>query len=135
MTSRKAPERKLQRYWHQVYGWARARSNLVPRLAFFVGCRDIEHHRRTDPRAFFHIGHRRGVVCTVPKAASLPLSHVVGLILHEIGHPMADKAWGCSEQAHADAAVRAFLGVKIVYRGPLVLQAVSARWLHRILLA
>jgi hypothetical protein len=74
-----------------------------------------------------HVGHRSGKVCASAAAARLPVEHVVGLFLHELGHPMAMAAWRRSEQEDADRAVREFLGVRLRYRGPLLLQWVPRR--------
>lgn len=54
-------------------------------------------------------------------------------MVHEIAHPIAMREWGVSEQEHADKAVEAFLGVKLRYRGPLVLQWVSTKVARAIL--
>ena len=126
-------EALLRDRWRKVYAWARSRNRRVPRLTLHVGCRQILNRRSHDKRAFFHVGHVPGKVCTVLAAAQLSANHLVGLILHELGHPMAQKEWGVSEQSHADNAVRAFLGARITYRGKLVLQWVSAKTARAIL--
>lgn len=123
----------LRAVWRRVHAWAAARSKLVPRLSLLVDCPEILKNRRTDRRAFFHVGHRPGKVCTVRDAAKLSVNHVVGLMLHELGHPMATKAFGQSEQGHADGAVSGFLGVKIQYKSPLVLQWVPDKVVRGIL--
>lgn len=43
------------------------------------------------------------------------------------------REWGVSDQEHADNAARAFLGVRLTYRGPMVLQWVSTRTARKIL--
>lgn len=126
-------EALLRDRWRKVYSWARKRSKRVPRLSLAVGCRQILNRRGHDLRAFFHVGHVPGKVCTVLAAAKLSDNHLVGLILHELGHPMAQAAWGYSEQEQADAAVHAFLGVKIRYKNFLVLQWVPTHVAMRIL--
>jgi hypothetical protein len=118
-------EALLRDRWTKVYRWARGRSSRIPRLSLHVGCRQILTRRHKDARAFMHVGHVPGKVCTVLAASRLSDNHLVGLTLHELGHPLAEKAWGVSEQAHADMAVGAYLGVRISYRGKLVLQWVS----------
>lgn len=119
--------------WRKVYAFARRKSRRVPRLMLHVGCRQILNRRAHDGRAFFHVGHVPGKVCTVLAAAKLSDNHLVGLMLHELGHPMAQKAWGNSEQEQADAAVHAFLGVRLRYRGPWILQWVPTRVARQIL--
>lgn len=125
--------RALQEAFKRVHGWARRKSRRVPPLRLVVGCRGVAAGRRRDKRAFMHV--RRGVVCTTPAAADLPIEYLVGLLLHEHGHPMATKAWGRSCQEDADKAVRDFLGVRLHYRGPLLLEWVPKRIALRILRA
>lgn len=132
MTERVNAEALLLDRWRRVYAYARRRSR-VPRLALAVGCTQIINRRGHDKRAFFHVGHKPGKVCTVLAAARLSDNYLVGLMLHELGHPLAMTAWRYSEQEHADRAVQAFLGVKLRYRGPLVLQWVSTQTAHKIL--
>lgn len=71
------------------------------------------------------MGHLDGVVCCHPSAAELPDTHLAGLFLHELGHVLAWNEYGRTEQPDADAAVRELLGVRIFYRGPLLLEWVS----------
>lgn len=124
---------RLRAVFEAVHRWARARSRRVPALVLAVGCPRIAARRRHDPRAIMHVGHRGGKVCASARAAELPLEHVVGLFLHEIGHPMAMAVWGRSEQEDADAAVMRLLGVRLRYRGPLLLQWVPPATVRRIL--
>jgi len=133
VTERVNAEALLRDRWARVYAYARRRSKRVPTLSLAVGCRQILNRRGHDRRAYFHVGHVPGKVCTVLAAAQLSDNHLVGLMLHELGHPMAQKAWGVSEQSHADNAVHAFLGVRLTYRGPRVLQWVSTRTARQIL--
>lgn len=126
--------RMLESVFDQVWNWARQRSCIVPPLVLFVGCPMIARRRAEgDPRAFFHVGHIEGYVCTVPESAELPRTYLVGLMLHELGHPMAMIAWGRSEQEDADKAVRDFLGVRLSYRGPLLLEWVPSTVVNKIL--
>lgn len=126
-------EALLQDVWRRVYAFARGRSRRVPRLSLYVGCRQILNRRGHDKRAFFHVGHKPGKVCTVLASAKLSRNYLVGLMLHELGHPMATKEWGVSEQPHADTAVEAFLGVKLRYRGPLILEWVPDKIVRQVL--
>lgn len=131
MISRKQYE--LERLFALVHAWARKRSRRVPKLSLHVGCEDVAKHRRGgDQRAFFHVGHLKNRVCTTLQAADLHPCFLVGLMLHEIGHPMAQMAWGTSEQYDADRAVREFIGVRLVYKGPLLLEWVSPTVVERI---
>jgi hypothetical protein len=127
------PGELLREAFARVHAWARRRTRRVPPLTLAVGCSQIAARRRHDPRAFAHVGHRVGRVCISAAAAKLPVEHVVGLCLHEIGHPLAQRVWGRSEQEDADAAVREFLGVRLSYVGPLLLQHVPTRVARRIL--
>jgi len=116
-----------------VLAWARRQSRRAPALLLQIGCPQIAAHRRRDKRAYFHVGHRPGKVCVSPAAAKLSDNHLVGLILHELGHPMAMVAWGRSEQEDSDKSVRDFLGVRLHYRGPLLLQWVPDSVVRRVL--
>lgn len=66
-------------------------------------------------------------------AALLDDEYLTALFLHEIGHVLALAAWGTTEQDDADEAVRQFLGVKIHYRGPLLLEWASPAAVKRVL--
>lgn len=125
----------LHAVWSRVYAFARSRSKLVPRLTLKVGCPAIARHRRTDPRAFMHTGgqHAPGQVHASPEAAKLPIQFIVGLLVHEIGHPLATRVYSRSEQEDADSACLKILGVKIRYGGPLIIEYVSPSDLRRIL--
>lgn len=125
---------RLHHIWKRVYQWAKKKYRKTPRLALRIGCPIIDRARRRDIRAFMHTGaHGGGLVCTHHRAATLENEYLVGLFLHEIGHNLAERAWGRSEQEDADKAVRDFLGVKIHYRGPLLLEWVSKAHTRRIL--
>ena len=123
----------LRDAFKRVHAWARRQSRRVPPLRLKVGCPMVAASRRRDKRAYMHVDHLKGVVCTIPAAAQLSANHLVALFLHEIGHPMAMKAWGRSEQEDADKSVRDFLGVRLRYRGPLLLEWVPTRTAKRIL--
>ena len=123
----------LREAFRRVHAWARRRSRRVPPLRLVVGCPRVFRARRRDKRAFMHVGHPTGVVCTSPVAARLSVNHVVALFLHEIGHPLAMKLWGRSEQEDSDKSVRDILGVRLHYRGPLILQWVPDSVVRRIL--
>ena len=109
----------------------------LPRLTLRIGCPQIQRARRAgNPRAFFHVGaHDPGKVCTVDAAAKLDDSYLVGLMLHELGHVIAAKEFGRSDQIDADDAVRRFLGVKLHYHGPLLLEWVPPSVARRIRMA
>lgn len=132
-TRRRALEGTLQWFWERVYAWACARSRRVPRLSFRVGCATVARMRKSSKRAFMHHGHRRGTVCSAPEAAVLQTGHVVGLMLHEIGHPLATALYGRSEQEDADRSVKQILGVVIGYRGPLLLEWVPKSVVREVL--
>lgn len=126
---------RLVDVWERVYAHARRASTRTPRLRLVVGCRQIDRRRRTDRRAFMHTGggHARGQVHVHEDAATLPLNYLVALFLHEMGHPMALKAWGRTEQEDADRAVRLFLGVKLHYRGPMLLEWVPGSVVRKVM--
>lgn len=128
------PAEMIREVFARVHAWARHRSRRVPALSLAVGCPKItSQRRRGDPRAFCHVGCRAGKVCCSALVADLPLEHAVGLFLHELGHPMAWAAWRSSDQHGADAAVRRFLGIRLRYSGPLLIQRVPASVAERIL--
>lgn len=116
----------LKQLFAAVHEWAEKRCEVpVPRLSLSVGCPEIERRfRRGDARSFFHVGHKMGRVCASPRAAKLPVHFLVGLMLHEIGHPLAIKVYGRSDQWDADRSIKEFLGVRIHYGGPLILEFV-----------
>lgn len=125
---------ELERIFALVRAWARSRSRRVPMLSLQIGCPEVARTRRSgNPRALFHVGHLPGKVCCSPLAAHLDHNYLVGLILHEFGHPMAQKAWGRSEQEDADRAVKDFLGVKLSYKGPLLLECAPLKIVKQII--
>lgn len=119
--------------WRKVYAYARRKSKLVPRLSLNVGCSMVAGHRQRDTRAFMHTNHKPRVVCSSPTAATLELKYVVGLFFHEIGHEVATRAYGVSEQWDADSSCLQFLGIRIRYGGPLLLEYVSDRDLKKVM--
>lgn len=123
----------LHDFWRRVSSWARKRSNLAPSLKLRVDCPLIRRMRNESPRAFMHAMHVPGTVCVASEAAGLAPEHLVGIFLHELGHPMAMRAWKSSEQEDADKAVRQFLGVKLHYKGDLLLEWVPGTVMRRIL--
>jgi hypothetical protein len=123
----------LRDYWGRVLRWARKKSARVPNLRLRVNCPLALSYQRKSPRAFMHTLHVPGTVCAVGIACGLSPEHLVGLMLHELGHPMAQAAYGRSEQEDADRAVKEFLGVKIQYKGDLLLEWVSPTVAVRIL--
>lgn len=125
--------RWLAQRFAQVVQWARAKNSKAPFLTALIDCpRTLAQRRKGDKRAFMHVGHVPRRVCMAAEVCNLNPYYQVGLMLHELGHPMAEKAWGRSEQEDADQAVKEFLGVEILYKGPLVLQAISHRDFRRI---
>jgi len=123
----------LREIYRRTLRWARGRSKRVPLLGLQVGCPQIAARRRRDKRAFAHVGHIPGKICIHPAAAKLGVHQVVALFLHELGHPMAWRAWRRTEQEDADKAVREFLGIRIYYRVPLMVQWIPTGIAARIL--
>lgn len=80
-----------------------------------------------------HTGHRGLSVCVSPAASRLAINFICALYLHEIGHPLAMKLWGRSEQVDADESVRRVYGIGLRYRGPILIQWVSDRVARRLL--
>ena len=130
---REAMEGTLRWVWEHVIAWARRRSRRIPALSLRVGCPMIQAHRRDSKRAFMHTHHLPGKVCAAPEAAFLPVGHLVALLLHEIGHPLANRLYGVSEQEDADKSIKDVLGVVIRYKGPLLLEWVAPSVVKRIL--
>ncbi len=124
---------RLSRVWRAVWLWARTTSPKVPRLWLTVDCGLVRATRRKSPRAYMHTEHEPRRVCVAREAAALSDEHLVGLFLHEIGHPMAARLYGRSEQEDADRAVKEVLGVTIEYKGPLLLEWVPGPVAERIL--
>lgn len=125
-------EHRLRLCWEKVLRWARKKSPHVPALTLRIDCDLTKKHRQSSPRAYMHTQHLPGKVCVSSEAWTLSPAHLVGLYLHELGHPMATKAYGRSEQEDADRAVKEFLGVTIKYKGPLLLEWVSPATLKKI---
>jgi hypothetical protein len=130
----------LQKVFKAVQEWAKdrslasPRSFLIPNLSLSVGCPLIERQfARGDARAFFHVLHKPGRICASPRAARLPHNFIVGLMLHEIGHPLAQNLYGSSEQWDADKAIRECLGINIRYGGALILEFVPWSTTYKIL--
>lgn len=95
-------------------------SKVDPRLAWTklnVGCPEIEkfrkdHNDRQGARAFMHVGHIRGSICTAWDAERLPTPNILlGLFLHEFGHLGS----GGGER-DADRWVSENFGIPIFYR-------------------
>lgn len=128
-----AAESRLRLFWEKVLRWARSRSPHAPALTLRVDCGLTQKHRQSSPRAYMHTLHLPGKVCVSSEACTLSPAHLVGLYLHELGHPMATKVYGRSEQEDADRAVKEFLGVTIRYKGPLLLEWVSPAAVKKIL--
>lgn len=107
---------------------------MPPAIRVRVGCPLVLAHRAQGVRrAFFHVGHvGPWTVCTVEEAGKLPESHLYGLVLHELGHPLAWKLWNRSRQQDADAAAFRYTGIPILYRSGLVLQWVTTGDVARI---
>lgn len=117
---------KLRSLWESVYHWAKRRSKKVPRLEIRFDCELMKKTRAESPRAYMHTMHLGvGKVCISSDAADLPRPNIVGLFLHEIGHPLAQALYGRSEQEDADRAVKEVLGVSIKYKGALLLEWVA----------
>lgn len=123
----------LHDFWRRVSSWARKRSNFAPTLKLRIDCPLMLRMRKESPRAFMHAMHVPRTVCVASAAAGLQPEHLVGLFLHELGHPMAMTAWGTSEQEDADKAVRQFLGITLKYKGDLLLEWVPTRVMKRVL--
>lgn len=122
----------LRALFARVHAWATRKSLLTPRLTLRVGSREVVARRRAgDARAFFHTHGAK--VCTVPEAARLPLNYLTALMLHEIGHPLAQRIFSSTEQWDADRAVRQVYGIALRYRGPLLLEWVPDAVVRRVL--
>ena len=116
----------IRELFNRVNEWAIKKSPLVPKLSLELGCSEIVACQRAgDIRAVCHVGHKKGKVCADIKAHRLPINFLVGIFLHEIGHPLAMRVYRRSDQWDADRAVKEILGVNIRYGGPLVLEHVS----------
>jgi hypothetical protein len=125
----------LQEAFRRVNAWAMSKCPQVSRLSLHVRCHSIKRRLHSgDPRALFHVGHKAGKVCTIDeRVAVLPVTYLVGLFLHEMGHPLALKLYKKSEQWHADRSIKRCLGVQIRYRGPLLLEWVPSSTARMIL--
>ena len=89
-------------------------------------CSDIDAEagpRTVQERArmYAHVGHVPGVICIASDFEELPMTHQIGVLLHEIGHVLACKGG----EPQADIACKEKLGVTIQYDGVLELQYVD----------
>jgi hypothetical protein len=123
----------LRRFWARVIAWAKKKCDKVPTLALRVDCPLVRRTRKTSPRAFMHTLHAPGKLCVAREAAGLTSEHLCGLFVHEISHPLAQRLYGRSEQEDADKIAREVLGIKILYKGPLLLEWISPSEVRRIL--
>lgn len=123
----------LRQFWARLLQWAKKKSSMVPNLQLRVDCPLVRRTRKTSPRAFMHTLHAPGKLCVAREAAGLDSEHLCGLFLHELGHPMATRSWGRSEQEDADRAVKEFLGITIRYKGDLLLEWVPTYVLTKIM--
>ena len=123
----------LRQFWARLLQWAKKKSSMVPNLQLRVDCPLVRRTRKTSPRAFMHTLHAPGKLCVAREAAGLDSEHLCGLFLHELGHPMATRSWGRSEQEDADRAVKEFLGITIRYNGDLLLEWVPTYVLTKIM--
>ena len=112
----------LQVIWGKVFSFATQKSKDVPRLSLFVGCDVITQERHSSKRAFCHVGHYSGKVCTVLDLVTVPVNYIVGIYLHEIGHCVSSNVWGSLSEKDADLAVLKFLGVNLQYKSNLTLE-------------
>jgi hypothetical protein len=127
-------EAVVRNFFERVLRWARKKSPRVPLLKLSVNCPLILRTHAKSPRAFMHTLHKPGKVCVASIAAGLHPEHLVALYIHEISHPLAQNAYGRSEQEDADQAAKEFLGVRILYKGPLLLEWVPISVVRKIVL-
>lgn len=128
-----AAEARVRGIWERVVRWARRRSRKPLRYTLRFDCALILRNASQSPRAYMHTLHLPGKICCASDVAALPVPNIVGLLLHEIGHPLASELYGRSEQEDADRAVREVLGIRIKYKGALLLEWVSPPVVKRIL--
>lgn len=130
-----ATQARVQGIWERLVRWARRKSRRPLRYQLLFDCDLIKKTVSQSPRAYMHTLHRTGKVCVASDVGELPVPNIVGLLLHELGHPLAQEVYGRSEQEDADRAVREILGVKIKYKGALLLEWVSPPVCKSILLS
>ena len=106
---------------------------IPARAGVVIDCALVRKHREKDPRAYFHVGHKGDfIICAALEAGYLPDEHLYALVLHEFGHPLAWKAWGKSEQEHADWIGHGLLGIPILYKSSLTLQWITPKDVKRL---
>lgn len=86
-------------------------------------CPEIEVERRKVKRAFMHVGHVAGVVCSAWASTKLDDGFQLGLLAHEFSHLMTP---GGTEQ-DADIFFFETFGIPIIYRGDLNLEWIDPK--------
>lgn len=122
---------KLDAAKHLFYHVREFVSEKFPKLRKVVlggFCDDIYRYRNDHAddlrgrRAFMHVGHHNGVVCTwLPALRKLTPNHLIGLYLHEFGHISTGKG-----DDAADRWVERNFGIHICYTGSLALEWVRS---------
>jgi len=75
-------------------------------------CKLVEKDHARDSRVFAHVFHRHNkAICVCRAFSRLPLGHRIGIILHEIGHLMANGG-----EAEADLWVQDNLHIDIDFK-------------------
>ena len=111
--------RRIWRVVGEVYRFLQGIGAPVAReVALDAFCGDVERDRAGgNLRAYFHVGHKAAwTLCSNWKAGCLPAPHLYGLILHEFGHPLAQKLLGRSGQEDADQIIWKLTQIPILYK-------------------
>lgn len=119
---RLTPAQAARRLYHVVghvyYFLQKIGAPVAGKIRLEAACSDVERDReRGNKRAYFHVGHKGAwTLCSNWKAGCLPVTHLYGLVLHEFGHPLAQKLLGKSGQEDADQIIWKLCNIPILYK-------------------
>jgi len=122
MLPSKRRSKSRQNRLNKVFSFLARHVPKLSRIKLFIGCPVIRQERKKSKRAFCHVGHHKEAICCAPETARLPLNHIVGLLLHELGHLATGKG-----DLEADVWCAKVLGVPIQYKGKLHLEWVDLK--------
>ena len=98
----------------------------LPRGKFKIShtCGLVDKDHRDDARVFCHVFHKdHGIICFSKAYKRLPIAHQIGIMLHEIGHVMAQEEHGHGGEAEADLWVQEHCDIDLAFKDTI-------QWVH-----